>query len=215
MAMLRSSTFTGQEAALRTRSQFAADALVLAAVAVLFWLLIRLSHGFTAPFNPASAPSSVSTDPANLPYYAARSLLRMFVALIVSTIFTFIYATAAARLRRTEKILVPLLDILQSVPVLGFLSVTLSVWLMLFPHSELGVECASVFAIFTSQVWNMTFAFYQSLVTQPRDLDEAARLLRLTKWQRFWRVDVPYGMLPLVWNGMMSFGGGWFFLIAS
>ncbi len=85
----------------------------------------------------------------------------------------------------------------------------------MFPHSELGVECASVFAIFTSQVWNMTFAFYQSMVTQPRDLDEAARLLRLTRWQRFWQLDVPYGMIPLVWNGMMSFGGGWFFLIAS
>lgn len=214
MAMPRP-TFVGQEAALRTRSQFVADALVLAGVAVVFWLLIRLSHGFTAPFNPATAPSSVSTDPADLPYYAARSLLRMFAALLVSTVFTFVYATAAARSRRAEKILVPLLDILQSVPVLGFLSVTLSVWLLLFPNSELGVECASIFAIFTSQVWNMTFAFYQSLVTQPRDLDEAARLLRLTKWQRFWRVDVPYGMLPLVWNGMMSFGGGWFFLIAS
>lgn len=215
MASLRTATFTGQDASLRSRSHFAADATVLVAVAVIFWLLIQLSHGITEPFNRVSAPSTVSTDPANLPYYAARSLLRMFAALVASTVFTFIYATAAARLRRAEKILLPILDILQSVPVLGFLSITLTIWLTLFPGTELGVELASVFAIFTSQVWNMTFAFYQSLVTQPTDLDEAARLLRLTKWQRFWKLDVPYGMIPLVWNGMMSFGGGWFFLIAS
>ncbi|MBN9155708.1 ABC transporter permease subunit [Microbacterium sp.] len=215
MASLRTSTFTSQDASLRSRSHFAADAIVLVAVAVILWLLIELSHGITEPFNRVSAPSTVSTDPANLPYYAARSLLRMFAALAVSTVFTFLYATAAARLRRAEKILLPTLDILQSVPVLGFLSITLTIWLTLFPGTALGVELASIFAIFTSQVWNMTFAFYQSLVTQPRDLDEAARLLRLTKWQRFWKLDVPYGMIPLVWNGMMSFGGGWFFLIAS
>ena len=207
--------FTGQNSALRSRTHLVADGVVLVAVAVMFWLLLRLAQGVNAPFNRVSAPSSVSTDPANLPYYAARSLLRMFAALLLSTAFTFVYATAAARLRRAEKILLPILDVLQSVPVLGFLSVTLTVWLTLFPHTVLGVECASVFAIFTSQAWNMTFAFYQSLTTQPRDLDEAARLMRLTKWQRFWKLDVPYGMIPLVWNGMMSFGGGWFFLIAS
>lgn len=207
--------FNGREAVLRSRAHLLADAVVLVAVAVLFWGLVRLFHGVNAPFDRVSAPSSVSTNPANLPYFAARSLLRMFVALVASVIFTFIYATAAARSRRAEKVLLPLLDVLQSVPVLGFLSVTLTVWLTLFPRTELGAECASVFAIFTSQAWNMTFAFYRSLITQPRDLDEAARVMRLTKWQRFWKLDVPNGMIPLVWNGMMSFGGGWFFLIAS
>jgi NitT/TauT family transport system permease protein len=207
--------FVGNDATLRLRTHLVADAVVLVAVAVLFWVIVRLSHGITAPFDRVSAPSSVSTDPANLPYYALRSLTRMFAALAVSTVFTFVYATAAARLRRAEKVLLPVLDILQSVPVLAFLSVTLTIWLTLFPHTMLGVECASVFAIFTSQAWNMTFAFYQSLITQPRDLDEAARLLRLTRWQRFWKLDVPHGMIPLVWNGMMSFGGGWFFLVAS
>jgi NitT/TauT family transport system permease protein len=215
MASLRPLTFTTQAAPLRARSHFAADAIVLVGVAVTFWILIELSQGIGAPFNRVSAPSTVSTDPANLPYFAARSLLRMFAALAASTVFTFVYATLAARSRRAEKILLPILDVLQSVPVLGFLSITLSIWLTLFPHTQLGLECASVFAIFTSQVWNLTFAFYQSLVTQPRDLDEAARLLRLTKWQRFWKLDVPNGMIPLVWNGMMSFGGGWFFLVAS
>ncbi|QKT07112.1 ABC transporter permease subunit [Gordonia sp. X0973] len=207
--------FVSNDAALRSGSRTWVDLLVVAAVVVLFWLAIWVSRGATAPFDGRTAAASVSTDPANLPYYALRSLARMFVALIASTVFTFVYATAAARLRRAEKVLLPVLDVLQSVPVLAFLSVTMTMWLTLFPHSMLGVECASIFAIFTSQAWNMTFAFYQSLITQPRDLDEAARLLRLTKWQRFWKLDVPGGMIPLVWNGMMSFGGGWFFLVAS
>src|SRR5579859_5498868 len=192
-----------------------ADIVVGAALLALLFGLLRLAPALNAPFLPNTAPSSVSTDPANLPYYAVRSLLRMFIALILSVLFTFVYATAAARLRRAEKVLIPLLDILQSVPVLGFLSVTVTAFINLFPGSELGLECASIFAIFTSMAWNMTFAFYHSLVTQPRDLDEAARVMRLTKWERFWRLDVPGGMIPLVWNAMMSFGGGWFFLAAS
>lgn len=212
MALLRS--FPSRGALARPR-QSVIDIAVLAGAAVLLWLLVRLSHGLTAPWSESTAPSTVSTDPAGLPYYAARSLLRMFLALALSVLFTFCYATAAARLRRAEKILLPVLDILQSVPILGFLSVTITGFIALFPGSELGLECASIFAIFTSQAWNMTFAFHQALSTQPRDLDESARLLRLSRWQRFWRVDVPSGMIPLVWNGMMSFGGGWFFLAAS
>jgi NitT/TauT family transport system permease protein len=192
-----------------------ADIVVTAALLALLFGLLRLAPALNAPFLPKTAPSTVSTDPANLPYYAVRSLLRMFIALILSVLFTFVYATAAARLRRAEKVLIPVLDILQSVPVLGFLSVTVTAFINLFPGSELGLECASIFAIFTSMAWNMTFAFYHSLVSQPRDLDEASRILRLTRWERFWKLDVPSGMIPLVWNGMMSFGGGWFFLAAS
>ena len=111
--------------------------------------------------------------------------------------------------------MIPALDILQSVPILGFLSITVTAFIALFPGSLLGLECAAIFAIFTSQAWNMTFSFYHSLVSQPRELDEAARLFRLTKWQRFWKLDVPQSMIGLVWNGMMSFGGGWFFLVAA
>ncbi|HEY4020517.1 MAG TPA: ABC transporter permease subunit [Pseudonocardiaceae bacterium] len=212
MSLLRA--FPSRNALIRPR-QSVVDVAVFFGVAVLLWIIIRTSAGFSVPFNQSNAPSTVSTDLSDLPYYAARSLLRMFIALIISVLFTFIYATAAARLRRAEKILVPILDILQSVPILGFLSITITGFIALFPGSELGLECASIFAIFTSQAWNMTFAFYHSLVAQPRDLDEASRLLRLSRWQRFWRVDVPSGMIPLVWNGMMSFGGGWFFLVAS
>jgi len=191
------------------------DLVVFAGLLALLFGLLRLAPALNAPFLPKTAPTAVSTDPANLPYYAVRSLLRMFIALALSLLFTFVYATAAARLPRAEKVLVPVLDILQSVPVLGFLTVTVAAFISLFPGSELGLEFASVFAIFTSMAWNMTFAFYHSLLAQPRDLDEAARIMRLTKWQRFWKLDVPSGMIPLVWNGMMSFGGAWFFLAAS
>jgi NitT/TauT family transport system permease protein len=159
----------------------AADVVVFLGAAALLWLVVRLAHGVTVPWTPETAPSTVSTDPSELPYYAARSLLRMFIALTLSIGFTFVYATAAARLRRMEKVLIPILDILQSVPILGFLSVTITGFIALFPGSELGLEAASIFAIFTSQAWNMTFAFHHSLVSQPRELDEAARLLRLSR----------------------------------
>ena len=139
----------------------------------------------------------------------------MFVALCFSLVFTFVYGTAAARCRRLSRVLIPLLDILQSVPILGFLSATITIWRVLFPGSMLGVEAASIFAIFTSQAWNMAFSFTRSLTSEPRELDEAARSLRLTRWQRFWTLDVPNAMIPLLWNCMMSVGGGWFFLTAS
>jgi NitT/TauT family transport system permease protein len=208
-------TFPSRGVALRSARSRAADLAVFVGAAVILWLVVRIGGGMAAPWTVAGAPSSISTDPFRLPYYAARSLLRMFAALGLSLVFTFFYATAAARSRRAEKVLIPLLDILQSVPVLGFLAITITGFIALFPGSLLGLECASIFAIFTSQAWNMTFAFYQSLIAQPHDLDEASRLLRLSRWQRFWRVDLPSGMIPLVWNGMMSFGGGWFFLTAS
>ena len=169
------------------------DLLVFAALLALLFGLLRLAPALNAPFLPKTAPSQVSTDPANLPYYAVRSLLRMFIGLILAVLFTFVNATAAARLPRAEKVLIPMLDILQSVPVLGFLTVTVTAFIALFPGSSLGLECASIFAIFTSMAWNMTFAFYHSLLSQPRDLDEAARVMRLTKWQRFWKPDVPRG----------------------
>ncbi|MEV6067558.1 ABC transporter permease subunit [Nocardia sp. NPDC052001] len=209
-----STTFPTRGVLDRPRSRWA-DIAVFAGAAILIWLAVRVSAGMDVPFDDASAPSSISTDPAELPYYAARSLLRMFLALGLSIAFTFVFATAAARLPRAEKVLLPLLDILQSVPILGFLSVTVTGFIALFPGSSLGLEAASIFAIFTSQAWNMAFAFHHSLVSQPRELDEAARNLRLSRWQRFWRLDVPSGMFPLVWNAMMSFGGGWFFLTAA
>jgi NitT/TauT family transport system permease protein len=212
MAITRSFPTRG---ALRRPHFSGADLLVGAAIAALLFAIIRLGHAMGAPTASAHVTGVVSTKASNLPYYAARSLLRMFIALGLSVLFTFVYATAAARSRRARVVLIPLLDILQSVPILGFLTVTITFFIALFPGSILGLECASIFAIFTSQAWNMTFSMYHSLVSQPKELDEAARLFRLTKWERFWRLDVLSSMIGLVWNGMMSFGGGWFFLAAS
>jgi NitT/TauT family transport system permease protein len=201
-------------AALRRPKATAIDVLVAAAVLVLLYVIVRVGRGVTLSFAPRDV-TTIDTRPGQLPYYAARSLLRMFVALGASTVFTLAYGYAAARSRRAEKVLIPALDILQSVPVLGFLSITITGFIALFPGSLLGLELASVFAIFTSQVWNMTFSFYHSLITLPREFDELSRSLRLTRWMRFWKIEVPSGAIGLVWNGMMSFGGGWFFLSAS
>jgi len=190
------------------------DAAVAAAVLVLLYAVLRVGQGTTVAFNTHS-DIHVDTDPARLPYDAARSLLRMFAALAASVVFTFVYAYAAAKSRRLERVLIPALDILQSVPVLGFLTVAVTGFIALFPGSMLGLEFASIFAIFTSQAWNMTFGFYSSLTSLPRELDELSRSFGFTRWMRFWKVELPSGMIGLVWNGMMSFGGGWFFLVAS
>jgi NitT/TauT family transport system permease protein len=191
------------------------DILVGLGILALLYGALRLGRSMTVTFTPGKTSQTLPTGLSHLPYYAASSLLRMFIALVASTVFTFVYATAAARLRRMEKVLVPLLDILQSVPILGFLTFTVVFFVNVFRGSLLGLECASIFAVFTSQAWNMTFSFYHSLVSQPTELDEAARMYRLTKWQRFWKLDVPSSMIGLVWNAMMSMGGGWFFLTAS
>ncbi len=164
---------------------------------------------------PAGSAVTIHLEPEWLPGYALRTTLRMFAALLASLLFTFTYATWAAKSRRAGLILVPVLDILQSVPILGFLSFTVVFFMSLFPGRVLGAELAAIFAIFTSQAWNMAFSFYQSLTTIPGDLDEASRGFRLSSWQRFWRLEVPFAMPGLVWNTMMSMSGGWFFVVAS
>jgi NitT/TauT family transport system permease protein len=157
----------------------------------------------------------VSLDPRNLPEYAARTTLRMLLAMVLSLLFTFTYATLAARNKRAERLLIPLLDILQSVPILGFISITVVFFMALVPGRVLGAEFAAIFAIFTSQAWNMAFSFYQSLRTVPTELVEASRNFGLSPWMRFWRLDVPYAMPQLIWNMMVSMSGSWFFVVAS
>ncbi len=159
--------------------------------------------------------TEVTLDPANLPEYAVRTTLRMFAALGLSLLFALTYGTAAAKSPRARLILVPLLDVLQSVPILGFLTFTVVFFMSLFPGHVLGLELAAIFAIFTSQAWNMAFSVYQSLSTLPADLNEAARAFRLTAWQRFWRLELPFAAPGLVWNTMISMSGGWFFVVAS
>ena len=190
------------------------DLLALAAIMAVLVAIARTYHGVTAPLPPAGE-AAVSLDYGELPYYALRTALRMFAALAASFVFTFTYATLAAKSRRAEMVLIPVLDILQSVPILGFLSFTVTFFLGLFPGNVLGAECAAVFAVFTSQAWNMTFSLYQSLRTVPRDLDEVARGLRLTGWQKFWQLEAPFAIPGLIWNTMMSMSGGWFFVVAS
>jgi NitT/TauT family transport system permease protein len=167
-----------------------------------------------APF-PAAQQPEISLSPGVLPNYALRTTMRMLAALVASFIFTFTYGTLAAKSRRAEMVLIPLLDVLQSVPVLGYLSFTVVFFVALSPNRALGVELAAIFAIFTSQAWNMAFSFFQSLRTIPYDLDEASRGFRFSGWQRFWRLEVPFAMPGLIWNTMMSMSGGWFFVVAS
>jgi NitT/TauT family transport system permease protein len=200
---------------LRGRGISWVDVVVGAGIIALLYTVVRLGQSMSVNFTPGRTPVVISTDLSNVPYYAARSLLRMFIALALATIFTLVYGTAAARLRRAEKVLVPILDVLQSIPILVFLPIALTFFIKVLPNNLLGLELASIFVIFTSQAWNMTFSFYHSLISQPTELDEAARMYRLTKWQRFWKLDVPSSMIGLVWNMMMSMGGGWFFLTAS
>ena len=188
---------------------------------VAFPLIVCLIAMAVVGFHESMAPMSalrneaISLDPARLPEYALRTTLRMLAAMAASLVFTLAYGTLAAKNRRAGAVLVPALDILQSVPVLGYISFTVTFFLALFPSRVFGAELAAIFAIFTSQAWNMTFSFYQSLRTVPRDLDEVSRGFHLTGWQRFWKLEVPFSMPGLVWNMMMSMSGGWFFVVAS
>ncbi|MBT2301202.1 ABC transporter permease subunit [Variovorax paradoxus] len=180
-------------------------------------LLFALAWGGSQMARPYELGEAlpISLDPWMLPYYLLRTTLRMFLALCASLIFSCIFAALAAKYRAAERVLVPVLDILQSIPILGFLSITVTGFIALFPGNLLGVECAAIFAIFTSQAWNMAFSLYQSLRTVPAELREAAAVFQLSGWQRFWRLELPFAMPGLLWNMMMSMSGGWFFVVAS
>jgi NitT/TauT family transport system permease protein len=190
------------------------DCIVFIVIVAAFVLVAHAVREMGEPLARLDV-APVTLDPRNLPEYALRTTLRMFAAILASLAFTFVVATLAAKSRKAELIIVPALDILQSVPVLGFLTFTVTVFMRLFPGSQLGAECASIFAIFTSQAWNMAFSFYQSLRTVPTDLDEVCRHFQLSPWLRFWRLEVPFAAPGLIWNTMMSMSGGWFFVVAS
>ena len=164
--------------------------------------------------GPAHPQARISQNPRVLPLYAFYSLVRISVAYVLSLIFALAFGYVAAGSRRAEIIMVPLLDILQSIPVLSFLPGVMLAMVALFPHSQLGVELGSILLIFTGQAWNIAFSFYSSLKTIPRELDEAAKIYRFSRWQRFAELDLPFSTIGLVWNSMMSVAGGWFFLMA-
>ncbi len=190
------------------------DLIVFTALFALLYGIVYAARQMGAPFTP-SEPLSISLSPTALPAYAFRSLVRMFLAYLLSLVFALAFGRIAAYNPRAEKWIIPILDILQSVPALGFLAVSVSVFLVLFPNSLIGLELACIITIFSSQAWNLAFSFYQSLKTLPKDLNEAATNFQFTPWQRFVTLELPFAMTGLVWNSMMSFGSAWFFLAAS
>ncbi|MGP0150254.1 ABC transporter permease [Pseudomonas oryzihabitans] len=191
-----------------------ADALCLVLGLIALALIWHGVAEMRAPLAVLDA-DPMTLDLARLPEYALRTTLRMFIALGASLLFTFVFATLAAKSRKAELLILPAIDILQSVPILGFLTFTVSFFLGLFPGRQLGAECAAIFAIFTSQAWNMAFGFYQSLRTVPEDLQQVSRQFGLSPWRRFFRLELPFAIPGLVWNTMMSMSGGWFFVVAS
>ena len=188
------------------------DLVVFLGVVAAITLLVLAASRWTAPLTPNVA---ISLSPAVLPAYAGYSLLRMLLAYLLSLVFTLIYGHVAANNRRAERVMIPLLDILQSVPILSFLPAVTLTLVALFPHSNIGLELASVILIFTSQAWNMTFSFYHSARALPTDLQEVTAVARVRPWRRFLVLEVPSSMIGLIWNSMMSWAGGWFFLMAS
>ncbi|HLI87303.1 MAG TPA: ABC transporter permease subunit [Ktedonobacteraceae bacterium] len=186
-------------------------AIILAGLAACAFLISAASR-WAAPLTPVV---SIDLSFTALPLYAGYSLLRMLLGYILSLVFTLVYGHIAATHRRASVIMIPVLDILQSIPILSFLPAVILALVAAFPHSNLGLELASVLLIFTSQAWNMTFSYYHSARTVPADLREVATITRLRPWQRFFKLELPSGMIGLIWNSMMSWAGGWFFLMAS
>jgi NitT/TauT family transport system permease protein len=187
------------------------DLVIFAAVLGLFYGVLEIGRTWLGPFTPLAR---VSPSPRALPAYAAYSLARIVIAYALSLGFALGYGYVAARSARAERLLVPLLDILQSIPVLSFLPGVMLAMVALFPHRQLGLELGSILLIFTGQAWNIAFSFYSSLKSIPRELDEAARIYCFNRWQRFTELELPYAAIGLVWNSMMSVAGGWFFLMA-
>ena len=190
---------------------FLIEILIFGAGLAFFYGLLVIAETWIGPFRPAAV---ISQSPLSLPVYAANSLLRIITAYLLSLLFTLVYGYTAAYHAKAEQIMIPLLDILQSIPVLSFLPGVMLAMVALFPHSQFGVELGAILLIFTGQVWNMTFSFYTSLKSIPQELREAANVYRFSGWQRFTQLELPYAAIGLVWNSMMSVAGGWFFLMA-
>jgi NitT/TauT family transport system permease protein len=186
------------------------DLVILLGLAVLLYLGVRLAHAVPQVIQGPK----ISLTPASLPLYASLSVGRMLAAYLLSLLFSLVYGRAAAYSQRAEQVLMPLLDVLQSVPILSFLPVVLLSLSALFPQN-LAAELASIILIFTSQAWNLTFAWYQSLSTAPKELREASTIFGFNNWMRFKVLELPFAAVSLIWNSVMSWAGGWFFLMAA
>jgi NitT/TauT family transport system permease protein len=187
------------------------DLPILLTAFALFYAVLSMTHYW---MTPAGAPTVINLAPSALPKYAMFSVLRIAAAYLCSLGFTLVYGYIAAYNARAEKFMLPLLDTLQSIPVLSFLPGVMLAMVALFPTRQLGVELGSILLIFTGQVWNMTFSFYSSLKNIPREMREVAEVYHWSWWQRFTQMEFPYAIIGLVWNSMMSVAGGWFFLMA-
>jgi NitT/TauT family transport system permease protein len=190
------------------------DLLLFVLVVFGLFFLGRAGQQMAVPYA-VGQPLPISLAPKALPFYALRTVLRMFIALGFSLLFTLIVGALAAKNKRAERVIVPMIDVLQSVPVLSFLAITVTGFIHLFPGRLLGPECASIFVIFTAQVWNMTLSFYQSVKLVPPDFREVASMFQLSAWQRFWKIEVPCSLSGLLWNMMMSMSASWFFVVLS
>ena len=190
------------------------DFVLLVCVIFVLFLSGWAGQQMATPYAVGQA-LPISLHPTALPFYALRTVLRMFIALGFSLLFTFVIGTLAAKNKRAERVIIPMIDVLQSVPVLSFLAITVTGFIHLFPGRLLGPECASIFVIFTSQVWNITLSFYQSLKMIPPDFREVASMFHLSPWQRFWKIEVPCSLSSLLWNMMMSMSASWFFVVLS
>ncbi len=188
------------------------DALVLVGVAGIALALFRTERQWTGALRPAV---EIDLSPGALPRYTLLSLSRGLAAYLLSLLFTLVYGYWAAKDRLAERALIPLLDILQSIPVLGFMPGLVLALVAAFPRSNVGLELAAVLLIFTGQAWNMTFSYYYSLKSVPVDQREVAQVYRFSWWQRLRWVELPFATIGLVWNSMMSMAGGWFFLMIS
>jgi NitT/TauT family transport system permease protein len=190
---------------------FLIDIAVFLFVFAAIFGIYAIGRAWLGPVHPQA---QISQNPRVLPLYALYSLVRISIAYALSLAFALLYGYVAASSHRAEMFMVPLLDILQSIPVLSFLPGVMLAMVAIFPHRQLGVELGSILLIFTGQVWNIAFSFYSSLKTVPRELQEAAKIFRFSRWQRFAELDLPFSTIGLVWNSMMSVAGGWFFLMA-
>ncbi|MED7789117.1 ABC transporter permease subunit [Francisella sp. 19X1-34] len=200
----------------RSKWDILALSIILLVLCIFVWSTSNLG-GSVDYTNQASVEkySEISLNLWMLPYYTAETTIRMFIGLGISLLITFIFGTWAAKSKRAESLIIPVVDILQSIPVLGFFAITVTGFLALFPTSLWGAQAAVIFGIITAQAWNMILSFYQSLKTVPKELNEAAEMYQLSPWQKFWKVEVPFSMPGLVWNTMMSMSASWFMIVAS
>ena len=191
------------------------DVFAIGFIIILVWLYMYGWEGMHQQFQNSSAIAPVALDPSNLPYYTLRSVMRLVIGMVASFIFALVTGYACAKNKHAARVLLPLINFMESVPLLGFLTFTTIFFLFLFPKSVMGLEAAAIFGVFTGQAWNMALIMYQTIRIIPAELNEAAKMFQLNSWQKFWRIEMPYSVPGLLWNTMVSQSAAWFALVAT